>query len=452
MDILLAVLGFVVAVGIIVVFHEYGHYLAARLCGVQVGRFSVGFGRPILRMKAKNSATEWCLAPIPLGGYVQLLDERIAKVPQELRHCAFNNKPLAAKLFIAVAGPAANFVLAFLLYAIIHMLGFYDYTAKIGEIRTESLAHQSGLLEGDVIHTIDGELVNGWKQASLRLLEPALGGENVVLGIERGGTMQYITLNFGVYQLFQEKKSLMEQIGFVSWVPKIETVINKVEKGSPAWNANLRRGQKIIAFDYQPVDDWFHFVQTIRAAGGQGSVLTILENGQRFDVEVRLEVRQEKGREVGRLGVSPLVDPAIFEKYRIWYRLGFLDAVREAFGDTILAIKLTFQFVYGMIVGGISVKNLSGPVGIADIVGDSLLLGLIAFLSTLAVLSISIGVLNLLPIPMLDGGNSVVYMIEAIKGSALSPLAERVFQGTGLAVIALLISVALFNDIVYLSL
>ncbi len=447
MSALYMIVGTLAALGVLVTFHEYGHFWVARRCGVKVLRFSVGFGTPLLRWHDRRG-TEFVLAAIPLGGYVKMLDEREGEVPPELLDQSFNRKSVRQRFAIVAAGPIANFLLALLFFWLVAMLGSVQVRPVIGAVETGSLAAEAGLQVGQEIVAVDGEPTSGWAAVNLQLVRRL--GESGTLSLsvrDQDSTVESARqLRLEDWLRGVDEPDPIAALGIRPWRPALEPVLAELDPQGPGYAAGLRVGDRLLALDGQVLDDWQQLVERVRALPGQSVSLLVERDGQRLDVAVSLAARGEGEARSGYLGAGVAGVEWPPEMLRE-VSFGPLDAVGEGLRRTWAMSLLTLDSLKKMLFGELSVKNLSGPITIAKVAGASAESGLGDFLNFLAYLSISLGVLNLLPIPVLDGGHLLFYLIEWARGR---PLSERV-QGWGMQIgISLVIGVmllALLNDL-----
>ena len=441
------IVGTLVALGVLVTFHELGHFWVARRCGVKVLRFSVGFGTPLLRWHDRQG-TEFVIAAIPLGGYVKMLDEREAEVPPALLDQAFNRKSVRQRFAIVSAGPIANFLLALLFFWVLAMLGTQQVRPVIGQIAAGSLAAQAGLQPGQEILAVDGASTLGWGEVTLQLIRRL--GESGTLDIRvlepQSSVERTYQLTLAAWLKGVEEPDPLLSLGVQPWRPQMPAVLAQLDPQGPAQAAGLRSGDRLLALDDRPLADWQEVVDAGRARPGQNVVLSVERGGEILPINVTLASRGEGQARSGYLGagVNAVDWPAEMLR-EISY--GPFDAVLQGAQRTWTMSLLTLDSLKKMLFGELSVKNLSGPITIAKVAGTSAQSGVADFLNFLAYLSISLGVLNLLPIPVLDGGHLLFYLYEWVRGK---PLPERV-QGWGMQIgISLVIGVmllALFNDL-----
>ncbi|MET1076600.1 MAG: sigma E protease regulator RseP [Pseudomonas sp.] len=441
--------GTLIALGVLVTFHEFGHFWVARRCGVKVLRFSVGFGTPLLRWHDRQG-TEFMIAAIPLGGYVKMLDERESEtaIPSALFDQCFNRKSVRQRIAIVAAGPIANFILALLFFWFLAMLGSEQVRPVIGEVIPQGLAAEAGLTTGQEIVAVNGEPTSGWAAVNLQLIRRM--GETGVLRIavrEQGSTAEIThELRLDAWLKGAEDPDPIQGLGIRPWRPVTPPVLAELDPSGPAQAAGLQAGDRLLALDGAPLEDWVQFVEAVRARPDQRVILRLERAGQSLELPVMLAARGEGKAKAGYMGAGP--QPVAWPPEMLReVRFGPLEAIGEAAQRTWTMSLMTFDSLRKMLVGELSVKNLSGPITIAKVAGASAESGLWNFLNFLAILSISLGVLNLLPIPVLDGGHLLFYLIEWARGR---PLSERV-QTWGLQIgISLVVGVmvlALVNDL-----
>lgn len=447
MSALYMLVGTLIALGVLVTFHEFGHFWVARRCGVRVLRFSVGFGSPLLRWHDRHG-TEFMVAAIPLGGYVKMLDEREADVPVEQLDQAFNRKPVLQRIAIVAAGPIANFLLAIVFFWAIAMLGSEQVRPVIGKVEPGSLAAAADLRAGQEIVAVDGEATPGWAAVNLQLVRRLGESGTLELQVREQGAVQVVTRQVALrdWQKGVDEPEPLASLGVVPWRPKVQPIVSELDPQGPARAAGVLLGDRLLALDDLVLDDWQQVVDWVRQRPAESALLLVERDGRQIEMPLTLAVRGEGEARSGYLGVGV--------KGGEWpadmlhqVSFGPLEAVSEGLRRTWAMTALTLDSLKKMLFGELSVKNLSGPITIAKVAGASAQSGVADFLNFLAYLSISLGVLNLLPIPVLDGGHLLFYLVEWVRGR---PLSERV-QGWGIQIgISLVLGVmllALVNDL-----
>jgi regulator of sigma E protease len=441
-------LAFLVAIGLLVTIHELGHYWAARLCNVKILRFSVGFGRTIWMRRFGPDQTEWAVAVLPLGGFVKMADERDESVEPQDRARAFNNKPIWQRMVIIAAGPMANFVLAALLYWIVFVAGQPGALPFVASPPTDSAAANAGFVEYDRIIAVDGHAVSTWNDVRMLLLERAAARTNTQIRVEtRGATQAERNLSMAGIQKADLDRDFAAALGLNPYRLPIAPVIETVADGSAAAQAGLKPGDRVVAVNGRAIAHWRELVEVIVRHPGKPVALTVESRGELYDANVTPVSVTEKGNTIGRIGVLPVVDRAAAASLFTTVRSGPLEAIGKSINKVWEMSVFSVKMLWRMLSGDISWKNLSGPITIADYAGQSLTLGWLSYLTFLALISISIGVLNLLPIPVLDGGQLLYHIAELIKGSPLSEQAIDIGQRIGFALLLGLTAFAFYNDI-----
>jgi len=449
MQIIETILALALTLGILVTLHEYGHFWVARRCGVKVLRFSLGFGKPMFSWYDRHG-TEFAVAAIPLGGYVKMLDQREGPVPEELKDQEFMSKSPAKRIAIASAGPIANFLFAIFAYWVISVMGVTAVAPIVGEVAQGSVAERMGLQEGMEIHAVDGHRVTSWRDISMRLLERTGEQGEVTLEVSDDGARGTVSGELGGWSLSDDAPDPIGEFGITPWRPEIPAVLGEVAEGGRGDIAGLQAGDKVLSVDGEPVPDWQTFVEHVRNAPEQTLRITVLREGaeRTFDV-TPAERTLESGEVIGFVGVGVQQVSWPDEVLReISY--GPLAAIPQAIGETWSDTRLTLVAIKKMVTGLLSPTNLSGPITIARVAEASVSSGFEDFLRFLAYLSVSLGVLNLLPIPVLDGGHIVYYTIEAIRRKPVSEHVQAVGLRIGMAVILTLMVFALYNDLMRL--
>lgn len=449
MSILFTILAFIVALGVLITFHEFGHYLVARWCGVKVLRFSIGFGQPLFKKNLGKDQTEWVVAALPLGGYVKMLDEREEEVPPEDLARAFNRQSVSKRFAIVAAGPLANFLLAILLYWLLFISGVSGIKPMLGPIKPSTPAAMAAFQEGETIVKIENEPVATWQDARWVLLSHAVdrNPEVMVETINERGEIFWRKMNLSDMHADDLDAHFLEKIGLAVYQPFMSPVVGQVMAGSAGERAGLMAGDEILSIDHKEIERWEELVTIIRAHPGQPLILEILRDGNIMEIPITPDSANEGNSEIGRIGIAPKIDHEVLNKLHVNVTYPPGAALLKAFDKTWEMTIFTFRMLGKMVMGEVSLKNVSGPITIADYAGQSAQMGIIAYLSFLALISISLAVLNLLPIPVLDGGHLMYYVIEIIKGSPLSEKTMAIGQQIGIAMLFTLMVFAIYNDI-----
>jgi regulator of sigma E protease len=443
MNLLHTVVAFIVALGILIVVHEFGHYLVARLCHVKVLRFSVGFGRALFMKRIGSDKTEWVIAAIPFGGYVKMLDEREGPVEPHEVHRAFNRQSVGKRLLIVVAGPLFNFLFAVIVYAGLFMYGLPEASPVMAEPPPGSVAAAAGLHAGDTVRSTDGEPLSTWQDLRWRIVQAALQGQKVRLEIlDQKGHIAETVLDLSGFSSAEPETDVLEKAGLSLYRPKLQAVVGGLEPGSPASKAGLQPGDRVLEIDGKAVATWEDFVKLIQASPGRPLNLLVERGAERLKIEVIPESRKVNDRQIGRIGAAS----RDLEKFYTRMSYGPLQSLGKALGKTLEISVFSLKMLGKMVIGQVSWKHISGPVTIADFAGQSAQMGVTYYLTFLALISISLGVLNLLPIPLLDGGHLMYYAIELVKGKPVSERAMELGQRVGLALLLVMMAFAFYND------
>ncbi len=432
-------LWFVLSISVLVAAHEFGHFIVARKLGFKVLRFSIGFGRPLLQWRggAPDHIQYW-ISMIPLGGYVKMLDEHEGPIVSAERHRAFHQRPVWQRIAVLLAGPAFNFLFAILAYWLMFVTGVVALRPLVAGVEPGSVAAEAQLRAGDEITAIGGQPTPSWESATLRILDELLGDGGIDLTV-RGpdGAVRSVDLDVrGREQELTEPAVLFSGLGVE---PGQAAVIGSIVDDSPAEQAGLRAGDRVIRGNGEPIGNWSEWVQFLRTRPGETVDLTVLRDGRELALTATLESLTESGTTFGRIGANAPEQ-----------RFGLLEALPRAVERTWEMITFTASMLTRMVTGDVSLKNMSGPLSIADIAGSTANAGLAYFLNFLAAVSISLGILNLLPIPILDGGQIVYQVAEWVKGAPLSERAMVLGQQIGIFFVIALTGVAFYNDIVRL--
>ena len=452
MTLLITIAAAIVAIGVLVTVHEYGHYIVARKMGIKVLRFSVGFGKPIWRKVAGPDRTEYQIGALPLGGYVKMLDEREGPIAPADRGRAYNDKSTWARMAVLVAGPMANFLFAIATFWIIFSVGVPDLRSVIGDVVADSDAGRAGLRAGDEITRINDQEISNWGDARVALLEAVIDGPKINLSVTtENGAQNDVSLEVTTPgSELTEPGVLLSGLGLEQWYPSYSAVLGKVLENGAAAGAGLQAGDQIISIAGREVDDWSDLVREVSSRPGEAVSIEVMRDIRPRTFDVVLGTDRRDGRDYGKLGVErsqTTEDEAWRDEMIELRRFSLVPALGEAVAETVDSSLLMLKMLYKMVMGKVSVKNLSGPITIAQYAGITVQDGPIYYLRFLALLSLSLGVLNLLPIPMLDGGQIVYQLAETVKGSPVSMRTELIGQQIGMVMPLLLMGFAVFQDI-----
>ena len=446
MNALITILSFLVTIGILVVIHEYGHYWAARRVGVKILRFSVGFGRVVWSRQRGPDQTEWAISAIPLGGYVKMLDEREGDVRASEVHRAFNRQGVAARIFIVLAGPAANFLLAFLIYWVLFIAGLPGMKPVLGDPPRNTPAAVAGLANGDTVRAIGDEPVFTWTDVRWMLLKEAVKRESVLLEVQaENGAHSVKRLDLSGVTKDDLDRDFFGKLGLRPL--KLPAEFGRILPGSPAERAGFQAGDRVVTISGQAIASWSEFMSHVAASPGKLLVFEVEREGRRIEIRATPE-RSGDDAKRGRLGVEAGAQvKREYERMTTTVKYGPLDAIPKAAHKVYDLSVFSLKMLGRMIVGDVSWKNLSGPITIADYAGQSAQLGWITFMGFLALVSVSLGVLNLLPIPLLDGGHLVYYLAEIVMRRPVSERVMEIGQRFGLALLLGLTFFAFYNDL-----
>ena len=440
---------FLVTVGLLVVIHEWGHYAVARLAGVKILRFSIGFGRPLWMRRFGRDRTEWVVAAFPLGGFVKMLDSREGEVAGSERSRAFDLQPVGKRIAIVLAGPAANFIAAFLLYWALYVTGLPGVKPVVGDPPRATAAAAAGLANGDTIRAVGGEPTATWTDVRWLLLKEAVRGGEVALELEsEGGAHATRSLDLSALSKEDLDRDFLQKLGLKPFAPRVPATLGRIVPGGAGERAGLRAGDRIVSIGGEAVATWGQFTTRVRASAGRTLAIEVERSGRKVAVVATPEPAGEGESRIGLLKVEP--GPEVrreWERMTTTVRYGPLAAVPKALHRVWDLSAFSLRMLGKMVVGEVSWKNLSGPLTIADYAGQSAQMGWVSFAGFLALVSVSLGVLNLLPIPLLDGGHLVYYLAEIVKGSPVSDRAMEIGQRVGLAILAGLTFFAFYNDI-----
>lgn len=440
-------LAFVVAISVLVAVHEYGHYIVGRWTGMKVLRFSIGFGRPIWRRIAGADRTEYCISAIPLGGYVRFLDSREGPIPEADEGRAFDQRPVPLRVAVLLAGPAFNFLFAIVAYWALFIYGIPTLVPAVGSVEPGSYAAEAGLRQGDRIVAVGDVATEDWETALVAMLDHMVSDGNVPLTLEADDGWQHeVSIHVGDdARRLTEPGMLFEGLGFQPFGPAdLPADIGSVEEGGPAERAGLQAGDRITSIDGEAIDDFAALVDVVQARPNLEVVVEYLRDGARRQTTLVTGDQVVDGQIRGRIGVAR---GGSFEEFYYQRSFGPFESLTRSIQRTWSSTLFTVNMLGRMVTGDVSIKNISGPINIAQFAGESAQRGFDYFLGFLAIVSISLGVLNLLPIPVLDGGQIVYQAIEGIKGSPLSERAQIMGQQIGIFALILLMSFAFYNDL-----
>ncbi|MEL4292577.1 sigma E protease regulator RseP [Shewanella xiamenensis] len=442
---------FIVALGLLITAHEYGHFYIARRCGVKVERFSIGFGKAIWR-KVGQDGTEYVIAMIPLGGYVKMLDERVEDVPDNLKDQAFNRKSVWQRIAIVAAGPIANFIFAIIALYFMYLIGVPSLKPVITSTTPGTAAAQIQVTEPMQVTAISGQPVRNWEEVNLALVGH-IGDDSLTLSLAPLNGLQGLdtdtrtyTLDTRQWRFDPEKESPITALGLGVYRPAIEPQIALISEGSAAAKSDLKVGDTLVAINGQQYTDWQAFVDIIQHSANVPVELTVRRNGEQFAISVTpASVKNSDGKDIGVLGVSP-AQAQWPENMRLQLEYGPIESFAIAADKTWQLVVVSFKMIGKLFTGDVSVKNLSGPISIAQGAGNSANYGLVYFLGFLALISVNLGIINLLPLPVLDGGHLLYYFVEVITGKPVSEKVQEIGFRFGAALLLMLMSIALFND------
>lgn len=440
---------FVVAIALLVAFHEFGHFWVARKVGVKVLRFSIGFGRPLWSWRKSSDDTEFIVAAIPLGGYVKMVDEREEAVKPEDLPYAFNRRPLWARTAVVAAGPLFNLFLAVVLFWMVLVIGETGVRPIVGGVEAGSSAEQAGFTVGDEIVSVNGKQTPTWIEALDVLLTVAIDGQTAITVQTKAidDSLQTRLLQLAE-QDAQTPEILHKRLGLKPWVPTIKPVIGILADDGVAKQAGLLSGDLIVSADGVAISDWQQWVDYVQARPNVEIKLLVERNGAELPLNLTPREETEKGgRVIGKIGAGVDTPKELMAEMLVTHRLSPWEALPAASKRTWFYAVTTLKMMGKMLVGTASVENLSGPISIAQYAGQSAEIGLTAFLKFLGLVSVSLGVLNLLPVPVLDGGHLLFFAVEAIKGSPVPEKIQLFFQQAGMMLLMILMALAMFLDI-----
>lgn len=436
---------FVITLGILVAFHEFGHFWVARRCGIKVLTFSVGFGKPLFQRTGKDG-TVYQLGVIPLGGYVRMLDERIDSVAPNERHVSFNAQSVYKRFAVVAAGPVANFVLAVAVLWLMFGLGVPTVKPIVGNVQENSIASTAGIERGSEIVAIDTIEAYDWQQVQLGLMS-AIGNQNVQVTLKQpNGTTATRTLNLNDWQFDPETESTFGSLGISVYQPVVYTELERVESGSPASASGLQAGDTVTHIDSKPVGSWPEIRQMIADSADETRVFTVERDHGVQQISVHIGERESQNGVIGYLGVVPVTEP-LPDDYVFTHQYAFFESFVKGAEKTWELMVVSVKMIGKLLTGDVSVKNLAGPLSIAEGAGVSASNGFVYFLSFLALLSVNLGIINLLPLPVLDGGHLMFYSIEWLRGKPVSERVQDVCYRIGGVLVFALMALAISNDI-----
>ncbi|CZF85097.1 Regulator of sigma-E protease RseP [Grimontia celer] len=437
---------FLIALGILIAVHEYGHFWVARKCGVKVERFSIGFGKSIWKKVGKDG-TEYTLAMIPLGGYVKMLDERVDEVPESQKEQAFNNRPLWQRSAIVAAGPIANFLFAIVAYWLVMIIGVPAVKPIIGDVAPQSIAAQAGIEPGMELTEISGIKTPDWESVNFQLIAH-IGDSDMTVAVKPDENAAYAVeknLDLATWSFDPESQSALRTLGMTPYRPEITNVIANVVEGSAAEKAGLLVNDELVSLGGSAVTGWTEVVETIRANPEQALPLVVERDGTTVTLTLTPDANVQDGKAIGYAGFAPEVEPWP-ESHQLTLQYGPLAAIPAALDKTWQVVSLTAGMIKKLFTGDVAVKNLSGPISIAKGAGMTADFGLVYFLGFLALISVNLGIINLLPLPVLDGGHLLFFGIEAVTRRPVSERVQDMGYRVGTAIIMTLMAVAIFND------
>ncbi len=448
MDFLHTLFYFIVAISVLISFHEFGHFWVARIAGVKVLRFSVGFGKVLWAYQKNPETTEYVLSAIPLGGYVKMVDEREGEVKEADLPYAFNRQSLWARTAIVAAGPVFNLVLAVALFWSALVIGETGIKPILGAVEQGTLAAAAGFVEGEQIVSVNDKATPTWTEAMTTLVTSALEGEqSIKVTVKNADEQQNIRTLILSDKDSENPDVLYQRLGFKPWTPKLQAIIGKVLPDSAALAAGLQQGDLIFSADDVGINDWMQWVGIVKSHADVAIKLVIERDGMRLPVVITPKKVAVGQKTEGKVGASVYIPEELLKSVSVEYSLPPLDAIPVAFETTYYYSLTSLKMMAKMLVGKASVENLSGPISIAQFAGQSATMGLVPFLKFMALVSVSLGILNLLPIPVLDGGHLLFFMVEGIKGGPVSERIQIFFQQIGIALLVSVMVLAMFLDV-----
>lgn len=443
-NIFITIPAFIFTIALLIAIHEYGHFWVARKLNVKVLRFSIGFGKPLFRFIGKQDETEYVVASIPLGGYVKMLDEREGEVQAAEQDRAFNRQSVYKRFAIVFAGPLINFIFAVFAFWLMFVIGIQGVKPVMGKLDPDSIAWESGLRSGDHIIAVDGTETPTLASVYEELLSAFIQRTEVRMTLS---DQRNILFSMDKIDKNAEPSQLQQLIGLSLKLPQEDVFLGEVMPDSPALNAGLKAGDQIVLIDGQPVEHWRDLVRYVMGKPGQQASLLVRRAEQEFSLSLLIASVDEGGHKIGRIGVKSASVAPLPEHMLAVQQYGLLDAIPKSIEKTWELSILTLKMLGKIIVGEASIKNISGPITIAAVAGQSAQMGFESFLRFLAIVSLSLGVINLLPIPMLDGGHLLYYLVEIVKGSPVSEAVQEFGLKIGIILLVTLMSVAVYNDL-----
>lgn len=451
MSILFTVISFIVAISLLVAVHEFGHYWVAKKMGIKILRFSIGFGKPIWKKTFGQDQTEFVIASLPFGGYVKMLDKREGFVKEEDMAREFTTQPVWSRIAVVVAGPAFNFIFAIAAYLVMLIIGVTGVKPIIGNVVENGMAENAGFKTGYEIVSINNKQTPIWDVAIQNIIPVMIDrGQAKIEFKNQQGQLQQHTLDFTTTEGEIKVEKLFDELGFRPWRPVVKPVVGKILENSPAASAGFKIDDNIIEVNGQATPDWMDVIKLVSSQAEKIVNVTVLRDDQKLTLQVIPEAVNRDGKKIGRIGIAQKNGATYPDEMKVMYHYSFIEAIGKSLSKTWDNSVLTLKMIGKILVGDVSVKNLSGPVSIAVYAGHSANAGVARFLDFLAIVSISLGVLNLLPIPILDGGHLVYYIVEIFRGKPVSDEFQELGARFGIALLLLLMMTALYNDILRL--
>ena len=440
---------FILALGPLVAVHEWGHFWVARKLGVKVLRYSIGFGKPLWRRTGRDGV-EYVVAAIPLGGYVKMLDEREGDVPEDQLHQAFNRQGVWTRIAIVAAGPGINLLFAVFAFWLMFMVGVSGYEPRVGEPESGSAADRAGVRAGEVITAVNGREVGSWNDAQMEIVKGVLDDGQALLAVrDADGAVRERLIDLGIEARAREPEALLDGLGLSAYVPAYDLEVTYLQEGFPAQRAGLNLGDVIRAIDGREVTTMRALIRAVQPNPGKDLAFRVERDGELRTFTVRPQsVEDAEGWAVGKIGLGAQPPAGLMDPYRVEVRFGPVEALGQAAEQTWSNTVFMVAMLGRLVTGQISLKHISGPLRIAELAGLVAQQGLSRFLRLLAILSLTLGIMNLLPVPVLDGGHLLYYLIELVRGAPLSEQAQWVGQRLGIALLLGLMSLAFYNDLV----